>query len=32
MVKGSNGIRMGRIVDALKQRFASKTRAAAGKG
>jgi UDP-N-acetylmuramoyl-tripeptide--D-alanyl-D-alanine ligase len=32
MVKGSNGIRMGRIVDALKQRFASTTRAAAGKG
>jgi UDP-N-acetylmuramoyl-tripeptide--D-alanyl-D-alanine ligase len=32
MVKGSNGIRMGRIVDALKQRFAGETRAAARKG
>jgi UDP-N-acetylmuramoyl-tripeptide--D-alanyl-D-alanine ligase len=31
MVKGSNGIRMGRIVSALKQRFAGEGRAAAGK-
>jgi UDP-N-acetylmuramoyl-tripeptide--D-alanyl-D-alanine ligase len=32
MVKGSNGIRMGQIVNALKKRFAGETRAAASKG
>jgi UDP-N-acetylmuramoyl-tripeptide--D-alanyl-D-alanine ligase len=32
MVKGSNGIRMGRIVNALKERFAGEDRAAARKG
>ncbi|MDQ4135187.1 MAG: UDP-N-acetylmuramoylalanyl-D-glutamyl-2, 6-diaminopimelate--D-alanyl-D-alanine ligase, partial [Pseudomonadota bacterium] len=32
MVKGSNSIRMGNIVKALKERFADSARAAASKG